>query len=84
MHDKINTSVLQTTLEAACKGTSVTTRELIKELTIDDIADIKSGDLTTADLVNIVLDMADDKDNAKLYRVKVKSNESDSSPDNVF
>tara|TARA_R110002096_G_scaffold78934_11_gene185512 strand:+ start:1227 stop:1478 length:252 start_codon:yes stop_codon:yes gene_type:complete len=81
MHDKIKPSVLQAALETACKGTSVTTRELVKELTVDEIAEIKSGDITAADLVNLVLELADNKDNATLYRIKVKNNESDNSPD---
>ncbi len=84
MHDKIKTSVLQSILEAACKGTSITTRELIKELTIDDLADIKSGDMSAADLMSLVLELADNKDNEVLYRVKVKNTEYNNSPDGLF
>ncbi len=84
MCDKIKTSVLQTILETACKGTSVTTRELLKELTIDDLADIRNGDMTTDDIVSLVLELADNKDNIKLYRVKVKNTESNNSPSGIF
>jgi hypothetical protein len=84
MYDKTKTSVLQSILETACKGTSVTTRELIKELTIDDLADIKSGDMSAADLTSLVLELADNKDNEVLYRVKVKNIESNNSPDGLF
>jgi hypothetical protein len=81
---KIKPSFLQTILETACKGTSITARELIKELTAADLAEIMSGDMTAADLKSLVLDLADDKDNAQLYRIKVKNNESDNSTGNIF
>jgi hypothetical protein len=84
MRDKIKTSVLQTILKTACKGTSVTTRELLKELTTDDLADIRNGDMTTDDIVSLVLELADNKDNIKLYRVKVKNTESNNSPSSIF
>jgi hypothetical protein len=84
MHNKIKTSVLQTILETACKGTSVTTRELFKELTIDDLAEIKNGDMTATDLANLVLELADNKDNIKLYRIKVKNTESNNSSSSEF
>ena len=84
MSDKISTSSLQAILEAACKGTSVTTRELLKELTTDDLADIRYGDMTISDLMNLVLELADNKDNIKLYRIKVKNTESNNSPSSLF
>lgn len=84
MHDKINTGSLQTILETACKGTSVTTRELLKELTTDDLADIRNGDMTFEDIVSLVMDLADNKDNITLYRVKVKNTESSNSPSDIF
>ena len=84
MHNKIKTSVLQAILETACKGTSVTTRELFKELTIDDLAEIKNGDMTATDLANLVLELADNKDNIKLYRIKVKNTESNNSSSSEF
>ncbi len=65
-------SLLQRILEKACKGTSVTTRELFVELTQDDLASVKNGELTAEDLRLLVLDLADSKENAQLYRVKGK------------
>ena len=84
MRDKIKTGFLQAILETSCKGTSVTTRELIKELTIDDLADIKNGDMTATDLTNLVVELADYKDNIKLYRVKVKNTEPKNSSSSEF
>jgi hypothetical protein len=75
MSNKIKPEALQEVLKAACKGTSVTTRELIKELTIDEVADIKNGYITAADLIDLVMDLAESKDNIELYRVKVKNTE---------
>ena len=84
MSDEIKTSDLQTILETACKGTSITTRELIKELTADDLADIKNGDLPVEDINSLVLELADNKDNIALYRIKVKNNESNNPPTDTF
>ena len=83
MHDKNMPNTLQSILEIACQGTSVTARELIKELSADDLADIKTGYMTAADLTSMVVELADNKDNEKLYRVKVKNTESNNSPENV-
>ena len=84
MRNKIKTGALQTILETACKGTSITTRELIKELTMDDLADIKNGEITATDLTNLVLELADNKDNIMSYRLKVKNTESNNSPESVI
>lgn len=54
---------LQSLLSIACEGTSVTVRELIKVLSIEEITMIKSGDLTLDDLKEIVCDIADSQRN---------------------
>ena len=51
-------SPLQLTLREACDGTSVSTRELLKELSSVDLAAIREGELTIDDLKEIVLDLA--------------------------
>ena len=58
-------------LQAACKGTTVTPRELVVALTIDDIRRIKSGDLIIDDVREIVKDLADSKDNAAIYKIPI-------------
>lgn len=75
---------MQKVLRTACKGTSVTIRELFMELTQQDLADIKNGDLLAADLRNLVMDMADSKDNVFLYRVNVRHNNVDPNSDGFF
>ena len=72
MRDKTKLEPLQFILKTACTGTSVTTRDLIKELTKDDLADIKNGYMTANDLTDLVMELADNKDNKQLYRVKAK------------
>lgn len=84
MNNKIKASALQIVLETACKGTSVTPRDLVKELSIDDLADIKNGDMTATDLVNLVTELADNIDNAKIYRVKVKNTETKNTFDGIY
>lgn len=84
MNTQIKPSLLHTTLKSACKGTSVTTRELLKELTSEDLVEIKTGEMTVDDLKNVVLDLADNKDNAKLYRINVKDNNADPFAENLF
>ena len=84
MSAKTNTNILQAALEVACKGTTVTPRELIKELSKDELLEIKSGDLTVADLRNLVTEMADDKDNIEQYRINVKNSDYNNSPGNIF
>ena len=66
-------SRFQKTLEQACQGTSVTTKELIAELTKYDLEAIREGEMTADDLKPLVFDIADGKDNANIYRVEQKS-----------
>ena len=69
---KTQSNEFQSFLIAACEGTSVTTRELVKELSLEDIALIKSGDISLDEIKEIVLDLADAKDNELLYKVTIR------------
>ena len=69
---KAQISEFQLLLLAACDGTSVTTRELVKEFSLEEIALIKSGDITLDEIKEIVLDLADSKDNEPLYKIPTK------------
>lgn len=66
-------NILQKTLTEACQGTSVTTRELIAELSKYDLTAIREGEMTADDLKPLVLDIADGKDNVNVYRVEQKN-----------
>lgn len=68
--EKTRKSIFQKTLEKACSGTSVTTRELIAALNSYDLAAIREGEMDAEDLKTLVLDIADSKDNASRYRVE--------------
>lgn len=68
--DNTSKNPLQKILEKACKGTAVTTRELITALSAYDLAAIREGEITAEDLKTIVSDIADDKENADRYRVE--------------
>ncbi len=61
----------QRLLQRACKGTSVTTRDLVRELTLNDIASIKTGEIGLDYIKEIVSDLADSKDNESLYKVPI-------------
>ena len=61
----------QKLLQTACKGTSVTTRDLAKELTLNDIASIKAGEIGLDYIREIVSDLADSIDNESLYKVPI-------------
>ena len=69
---KAQISEFQSLLLAACQGTSVTTRELIKVLSLEEIALIKSGDINPDEIKEVVLDLADSKDNEPLYKVPMR------------
>jgi exopolyphosphatase/pppGpp-phosphohydrolase len=68
--EKTTKSPFQKTLEKACAGTSVTTRELVAALNTYDLAAIREGDMDAKDLKSLVMDIADSKDNASRYRVE--------------
>ena len=53
---------LQIMLRQACAGTSVSTRELVKELTFSDLANLREGEMTVDNLKEIVSDLAAGKD----------------------
>ena len=74
---KAQISEFQLLLLAACEGTSVTTRELIKELSSEEVTLIKSGDITLNEIKEIVLDLADSKDNEPLYKVPIRKQSTD-------
>ena len=65
-------SPLQLALRQACAGTTITTRELIKELSFSDLADLREGELTVDDLREIVLDLASAKDDSFLSDIVVE------------
>ncbi len=51
----------------ACKGTTVTTKELLRELVDNGYQNFKELDLTLEDLKMIVSDIADSKEISALY-----------------
>ena len=51
-------NLLLTLVEKACLNTSVTVRELMKELSTDEISMIKEGELGPDYLTSLVSDMA--------------------------
>ncbi len=55
-------SPTQLILSQACEGSIVTTRELVKTLSLSDLAALREGDLTVDDLKEIVLDIASQKE----------------------
>jgi len=69
---KAQINEFQLLLLAACEGTSVTTRELVKELSSEEITLIKSGEISLDDIKEIVNDLADSKDNEPLYKVSMR------------
>lgn len=78
---KTQINEFQSLLLAACEGTSVTTRELVKELSSEEITLIKSGDITLDEIKEIVLDLADSKNNEPLYKVPMRKQSTDKSYD---
>jgi len=48
-------------IEQACKNTSVSPREILRELTPDDISMLKSGDLTIDYLISLASDLHEEK-----------------------
>ena len=62
-------SQLQIMLKQACAGTSVSTRELVKELSFSNLTDLREGELTVDDLREIVLDLASGKDDSILFEI---------------
>lgn len=54
-------------LEIACKGTTVSTKELLRELVNYGYQNFKDLDLTLEDLKMIVSDIADSKEISALY-----------------
>ena len=52
---------LQEILKQACADTIVSTKELIKELSRDDLINIREGEMTVDDLRQIVLDLIESK-----------------------
>ncbi len=54
-------------LEKACKGTSITPRELIRELVYSGYKNLYDLDLTLDDLKMIVSDLEDSKETSVLY-----------------
>ncbi len=62
-------SPLQIMLKQACADTSVTTRELVKELSFSDLTDLREGELTVDDLREIVLDLASGKDDSIRFKI---------------
>ncbi len=48
-------------IQLACKNTSVSAREVLKELSLDDINMLKSGDLSTDYLVSLAQDLHEEK-----------------------
>ena len=69
-------NVFQKFLLKACQGTSVTPRDLVSALTLEDIAAIKSGEMVVGDVLEIVVDLADSKDNELLYKVPMGKKDS--------
>ena len=55
-------SPTQLILSQACEGSIVTTRELLKTLSLTDLAAMREGDLTIEDLKEIVSDIASQKE----------------------
>ncbi len=81
---KAQINEFQSQLQAACEGTSVSTRELVKELSVEEIALIKSGDISLEEIKETVRDLADTKDNEQLYKVSTRKRAADESyEDNV-
>lgn len=56
----------------------MTPRELVSALTLDDIAAIKSGEMVVGDVLDIVVDLADSKDNELIYKVPMGKKDSNS------
>ena len=74
---KAQSNEFQSLLLLACEGTSVTTRELIKALSIEEITLLKCGDISLDEIKEIVHDLADSKDNELLYKVPLKKRDTD-------
>lgn len=55
-------SPIQILLSQACEGSLVTTRELVKTLSLSDLAALREGELTVDDLKEIVADIASQKE----------------------
>lgn len=70
MNDEINE--FRSLLLAACEGTSVTTRELIKAFSPEEITLIKAGDISFTDIQEVVSELADTKDNETAYKIAMK------------
>ena len=70
-------------IEQACKKTNVTAREVLKELSPDDISMLKSGDLTIDYLISLVLDLNEEKNlfSSETEHLTDVSNYEDSSQD---
>ena len=81
---KTQSNEFQSLLLAACKGTSITTRELVKELSFEEITLIKSGDISLEEIKEIVIDLADTKDNEQLYKVSLGKKSTDVPDDSNF
>ena len=56
-----NQNPLQDILKKACADTIVSTKELVKELSRDDLVNIREGEMTVGDLRQIVLDLVESK-----------------------
>ena len=72
----VRSSVLHDALAKACEGTSVSTKELLRELSAEDVTSILEEDFLMDDLRTLALELADDKDNQMIYRAFARSNES--------
>lgn len=57
-------------LEKACRGTSITPKELLRELVTSGYKDIYSSDLRIEDLKMIIADLVDSKEISDMYRQK--------------
>ncbi len=66
---KASHNVFQKLINQVCQGTTVTPRELIGVLTVEDIASINAEELLPDDLSEIVRDLEDSKLNDPVYRI---------------
>ena len=60
-------------LAKACKGTSITPRELLRELIGIGYQNVSDIDFSLEDLKEIVADLVDSKDNAAIYNIPSSS-----------
>jgi hypothetical protein len=72
---KGNNSLLHKVITRACKGTTISFREIFSTLSVHEIDAIKAGEIGVQDLKDLIDELVDSKSNIERYTIPIRKNQ---------